>query len=281
MYVTFCFYINKKTYNKLTTIIVIIINLRYYTCMETTLRTVLKQAGLEDKEIKIYLMLLHLGTSHASTLGEKTGMARTTAQFICQQLVKKNLAGRIKKKNAYVFFPENPQKLLFQVRTQMDVLEQTEHQLERFMGQLRAMMNPDTALPKVRFYEGEKEMIHLYEQVLEKKLPIDSLEETGELFTLFPEYPHEFVRKRIENGSFNRCIAPAGNPLNVTNPDKLIEVRMLNKALYPFTWHIKITGDLVGIFSFQKPMPIAIGIEHKDIAKNFRLVFEFMWHTLA
>jgi len=248
---------------------------------DETIQKTLESLGLSEKEIMVYLKLLQVGASAASTLGDRTHIVRSTAQYTCQQLEKKGLVRMVQKGNIYIYTPEAPEKLLLLLGKQKQDLEKKEGQVGSIIGELKSMMNPSAVLPKVQFYEGEEGMIQLYERILELRQPIDSFEEAGELFELFPDYPKEFVRKRIDRKIFNRCIAPKGNPLNVTDPKRFIETRFVDSTKFHFTWHVKICGNLVGIFSFQKHAPVAIAIEHEDIAKNFRLLFEFVWFTLG
>lgn len=271
----------------MTTCIVILVAFCYafvvrpYFMSKDTIRTTLEGLGLTDKEAAIYLLLLQIGTAPASTLADKANIPRSTAQFTCQQLTKSGLLRMVQRANTYLFTPEPPEKLELLLHKQQDELAEKENQLHRIIGELKAMQNPHIILPKVQFYEGEEGMIQLYERILELRQPIDSFEEAGELFELFPDYPKEFVRKRIERKIFNRCIAPKGNPLNVTDSKRFIETRFVDSSTFHFTWHVKICENLVGIFSFQKHAPVAIAIEHEDISRNFRLLFEFVWKTLA
>jgi HTH-type transcriptional regulator, sugar sensing transcriptional regulator len=241
---------------------------------------VLGELGLNEKEISIYLSLLSTGTAPASTLGHRTGIKRSTARYTCQQLHRKGLVRMVQKGDTYLFTHEPPEKLKLLLQKKREELQRKENHVDQIIGELKLMVNPQAVLPKVQFYEGEEEMIRLYERILDLEQPIDSFEESGELFDLFPEYPKEFVRKRIKHKIFNRCIAPKGNPLNVTDPKKFIECRFVDPEKFPFSWHVKICANLVGIFSFQKHASVAIAIEHEDIAKNFRLLFELVWGNL-
>lgn len=244
------------------------------------LNHLLQSLGLEHQEANVYLAALRLGTSPASNIAKRCKIPRSTARYTCEQLVQKQLMVESQRKNTKLYTPENPEKLKKLLEIQMEEVQIKHQQLDVAMHDLKQIFNPYTVMPKVQFYEGEEEMIRLYERILDRREPIDSFEEAGELFELFPDYPDEFVKKRIDRKIFNRCIAPKGNRLNVSNPERLIEVKYLDPKQYPFTWHVKICGDLVGIFSFQKHASMAIAIQHADISKNFRLLFEFFWKTL-
>ncbi len=244
-------------------------------------RTILQQLGLSDKECDIYLGLLTVGSSPASLLARRSGMTRSTAQYTCQQLVRKKLITMVERNNTYIYTCEPPEKLLYLLQHEQEELKNKEDQVHRIIGTLKQMVNPHSVLPKVQFYEGEKGLIEIYDHILDMRLPIDSFEEGGALVELFPEYSKEFVQKRVERKIPNRCIAPTGSPYNVTDPKKFLEVRLIDAKVFPFSCHIKICGDLVGIFSFEKDMPVGIGIHHKNIANNFRLIFDTMWGTIS
>ncbi len=245
-----------------------------------TVQQTLQSLGLNTKECQVYLALLAAGASPASLLGRRTGITRSTAQYICQQLVRKKLATRIERNNTFIYTCEPPEKLLYLLQHEQEEIKEKADQVNRIIGVLKRMVNPNTTLPKVQFYEGQEGLIDLYERMLDMRRPIDSFEEEGALTELFHEYALEFVRKRVERKIPNRCIAPTGSPYNVSDPKKFIEVRLIDAKQFPFSCHIKICGDLVGIFSFEKDSPVGIGIWHRNIADNFRLLFDQLWQTL-
>jgi sugar-specific transcriptional regulator TrmB len=240
----------------------------------------LAELGLNDTEIEIYLALIKVGTAPASALGQRTGITRSTAQYSCQQLAKKNIVTMVRKDNTNLFTAETPERLMGLLERQQKSLQEKEDRLQKVMGSLKQMMNVHAALPKVQFYEGNEGIVKLYDSILDMRKPIDSFEESGKVMEMFPEYGHEYMRKRIERKIFNRCVAPAGSPFNETDPERFIEVRTVDQKKYPFTWHIKMCDDTVGMFSFEEGSAVGIGIRHKDIAFNFHLMFQLVWDSL-
>ena len=49
----------------------------------------LKEFGLNDREVKVYLALLKIGTSSVHSIAEKTGIIRTTVYDIIKSLIEK------------------------------------------------------------------------------------------------------------------------------------------------------------------------------------------------
>lgn len=244
------------------------------------IRPILRSLGLNEKEIILYLMLLQLGTAPASLLGDKTGISRSTAQYTCQQLTKKGLISMATKANTFLYTAEPPEKLLYLLHTEQEELERKETRVNRIIGTLKAMINPDISLPKVQFYEGKKGIIQLYEKILELQSPIDSFEDKGEMTHYISEYVPQFIKKRKKLKILNRVICPDKNEINIDDQKELREVRVLPTEKYPFSCDIKICKDQVSIFSFENTTAVGIAIHHKEIAKNFRLLFQALWEQL-
>ncbi len=243
------------------------------------IRETLKKLGLNEKEITIYLALLSLGNAPASVLGQRTKITRSTAQYTSQKLVKKGLIRSIQKNNTFIYTPESPDKLLYLLDQEKKVIAEKTDQTNRIIGELKSMINPQAILPKVRFFEGKDGLIDLYREILELRTPIDSFEDKGEMAAFIPEFIPEFIQTRIERKIFNRVICPAENTVNKNDIKEFRETRFISKSKFPFSCDIKICKDLVSIFSFDKNTAVGIAIQHQDIAKNFHILFNFMWNS--
>ena len=249
--------------------------------MEKNVQVILKQYGLTEKEIAIYIAVLTIGTSTASSLAHETGMTRSMAQYICQMLLQKGILTMRKEKNTFLYAAEPPEKLVYLLRQQQQELKFKEEQIHGIMSTLKGMMNPKSVLPKVEFYEGVRGIEELYEQILDLEQPLDTFEDNGELVRLVPDCVDHFIRTRKIRGIYNRVICPSDNPINATNPAELRETRMIDAREYPFSGDIAICGDMVSIFSFDTNLPVGIAIRHPDIVRNFKVLFNQMWKMLG
>ena len=72
---------------------------------------VLKNLGLNDKEIKIYLACLRLGPSPVRKIAQESGVNRGTAYDILRSLIKLGLVSYYHKDKNQYFIAENPEKL--------------------------------------------------------------------------------------------------------------------------------------------------------------------------
>jgi sugar-specific transcriptional regulator TrmB len=243
------------------------------------IKSTLLSLGLNDKEIEIYLMLLSVGSSPASTLGNRTGISRSTAQYTCQQLVKKGIIGVSQKNNTFIYVAEPPEKLLFLIDVQQQELEQKKDQVHRIVGSLKSMLNPQLVLPKVQFFEGKAGMQELAERLLDMESPIDAIRDPC-MTEALADSAASLERKRMERRIFTREIRTGDAASCVSAPKEMREVRTVPAAELPFTGDIRICGDMIGILSGDRQAPVGIAIRHRETAENFRMLFNFLWEKL-
>lgn len=242
---------------------------------------VLKSLGLNEKEIEIYLTLLKVGPSPASALGKRTGIVRSTAQYTCQQLAQKGIVRMTHKGTTNLFSAESPEKLVILISRERLNLDEKEYQLKSIVDLLTKMIEPNTVLPRVEFYEGKQEMILLYRKLLDLRQPIDAIEGPWDKNIFFPDFVNEFVKTRIARKIPTRVISPADDPVNTSNPEEFREVRCFSGKKFPYNLDLKICADYLCLFSSDANHPIGISVRHADVAKNFRILFEIFWSSLA
>lgn len=244
------------------------------------IKQALKTIWFNDNEITIYSELLTIWSSAASTLWARTKINKSTVRYICQWLEKKWLIFSIKKDNTFIYTPESPNRLYTLLKEDKRVLKEKEENIEKSIKYFESISNQKTALPKVSFYQWVEWLEKLYTKILDLKQPIDSFEDKWEMFETIPEFVEYFVSERVKRKMFNRVICPSKNTVNKDTPKELRSVKTIDEKLFPFTGDIKICGDHVSIMSFIEKNSVAISITDKDIANNFRVLFDYMWNKL-
>lgn len=253
------------------------------------IKRTLEILDLNDKEIAIYLMLLQVGTSPASTLGDRTQIVRSTAQYTCQQLEKKGLIRMVQKGNVYLYTAEEPEKLLLLLDKQKRELESKEIRVGRIIGQLKGLMNPNAILPKIKFFEGRDGILEGYRHVMdsvgkgEELLSyLHALEELEDEWNL--NKPFADVTKALEKKGI-RCklICPRSvyaqewqkldrPPLRVTRlcdpPDGLSPTEVI------------IFRDSLFAITLERSQLFAYIVENRSITSMHRHMFHQLWNRL-
>lgn len=88
---------------------------------------VLSSIGLNPREIQVYLALMRYGTAPASVVGLRTGMARTTAQYTCQLLVKRGLVQAETQHGTLHFTADTPERLLQSLEREEVAIQRKKH----------------------------------------------------------------------------------------------------------------------------------------------------------
>lgn len=241
---------------------------------------IFEKLGLNKNEAQIYQLLLEKGPLGVKPILFNTKLKRGNAYYHLDSLEKKELVETTKTRGRTIFMAKHPEQLDLLLTKQKAALAAAEEELGKNLPELRSIFQLATTKPGVKFYEGKEGIIKIYEDLLAQGANIDSIEDKGEMAAFIPEYVKEFVAKRIKKNIFNRVIAPSNNPINLSNSKELRETRGLPVAQFPFRMDIKIAGNGVSLISFQKDNPIGILIENKEIADNFKMLFELLWKLL-
>ena len=237
----------------------------------------LKSLGLNDNEIIIYSELLTIGSSVASTIAARTKINKSTVRYICQWLEKKWLILSIKKDSTFIYSPESPHRLHTLIDKEKILLEEKEKNIKQSIEYFENLKNKKTLLPQVSFYQWKEWLEKLYTKILEINKPIDSIEDKWEMFDAIPEFVDYFIWQRKEKKIYNRVICASNNLINTENKEELRSVKTIDENLFPFSWDIKICWDHVSIMSFVENNSVWISITDKNIADNFRVMFNYMW----
>jgi sugar-specific transcriptional regulator TrmB len=110
------------------------------------LQNTLQHLGYSEKEARIYLALLELGTSPASTIARFIGENRVTTYSVLKVLVKRGLILESKKNTIQVYTALSPDILIEQERSKYETLESS-------LPELLSLMNQHSTRPKVTSYE--------------------------------------------------------------------------------------------------------------------------------
>lgn len=243
---------------------------------------VLENLGLTDKEVAIYLALLPVGSAPASVLGSRTGINRSTAQYICQQLAKKGIIKALEKNHTYIYTPESPDKLIYLIDQEREKLDEKEDQTNRIIGQLKAMINPQATLPKVRYFEGVDGIIEMFEDALsEGKTLYGAAKLDNAVDERILKYVQErYVPKRIELG-FEAYMLFNDDEMtrNYQKKDEAMHrVSLLMPVKdFPFEASHHIYGDKVAYYSWNKNDLSGVIIQNTNIHKTAFSIFKSAW----
>jgi sugar-specific transcriptional regulator TrmB len=238
----------------------------------------LMNLGLSDKDAAVYEALLSKGPMTVPDMLATTPYKRGDLYNIIASLDSFGLLAIQQKGKRKVYAPADPAQLESLVReAERDVEKQKKH-VERVLPEFISLYRLISGKPGMRLYEGKEGIIRAYEELLDLRAPIDSIEDKGEMAAFIPEYFPKFIKKRISRGIRNRVVAPSTNEINETSEKELRETRTVDVKKFPFGMDIKICGRAVLMVTLTEAQAIAVRMDHDEIAANFRVLFELLWH---
>jgi len=245
--------------------------------METQL---LEQAGLTNGESRVYLSLLHLGSTTIGPILDKSGVTKSIIYRILDRLMEKGLASYIIKEKTRYYEAAMPEKLLEYVEEQEREIHKTKEQLSKVLPSLKLIQQSKTG-SQVKIFEGFKGMITVHEKRYEKLKRGDSYFFLG----IPPEQP-KYFHAYWQRDHMRR--AKAGIKCDLLyHPDtarKILENRNTyrgNDARY-MPINIETPAWLMGykdviVIGLPGDDPITIEITNERIAKSFRSYFQWFW----
>lgn len=240
-----------------------------------TLDAVLKQLGLTQKEAAVYLAVLELGQAPVLRIAQKAGIKRPTAYITLAELQEKGFVVSIPKGATTLYQAVDPEDIFRRFDEKVGALKEA-------LPELKSLFNVAPGKPKVRFYEGKKNILTLYE---------DEIFQGGESMSAFSPkdwiatYGMEEMRNLLGLMKANDVTLQdllADSPeareyLKEKNRLQLGDTKLLPND-FTLGTDLLVYGDTVAMISLTNL--IAVVIEDRAIAHAQRQFLEFLWKTL-
>lgn len=235
------------------------------------LTSLFQKLGLTDKEAKIYLANLEIGSSPVSKIASKAKINRVTTYDILEKLIKKGLINFIVRAKVKYFTATDPELVVNEFKKRSEELQKALPDLKRLHG--------DTVHPRVRYFEGVEGIKNIYTDTLTSKTEILNYCNSKQIRAFWPGYDIEYVKERAKNGIFLKGIAPEdeyGHQVQNQDKDNNREIRLISKEKFNFSNEINIYDDKVAIISSKDEL-IGMIIESHEIAETQRSIFKMVW----
>jgi HTH-type transcriptional regulator, sugar sensing transcriptional regulator len=231
----------------------------------------LREFGLTDKEIKVYLAALKLGSALVQEIAENAGTYRTYTYDVLKSLKEKGLVSHAVKSGKQYFEVAEPEKLL-------NVLKEKENKINGILPELKNLYKSVSEKPKIEIYEGKEGLKTMLDDIIRTKKEILVYGSTKKQLDLLKFYFPNFIKRRVEEKIKTKVItenSKEAREINKKNKEKFREVRFLSKEI-EFSTATNIYGDKVAILSLENDI-FGIIIENKNIADTQRTIFNMFW----
>lgn len=237
----------------------------------TNLTTILQNLGLNEKEAKVYLACLELGSATVQEVSDKAGVKRTSVYNFLEDMKARGFITEVKHGKRILLIAEDPHALLKKA-------DEQKKQLEEMLPEFLSIYNLPGEKPKVKFYQGAEGLKRVYEDTLKEGGPIYLVSDYERMFeAIESEWMWEYAKRRTEKNIKAFSIAKEGTraqEVKKQDIEQLRETRLLKEV--DFETEINIYGDKVALLSFRRPYAGVI-IEDRAIAQTLKSMWKIIW----
>jgi HTH-type transcriptional regulator, sugar sensing transcriptional regulator len=157
---------------------------------------ILIQAGLSEKEAKIYEILLKLGKTQASPIVKESKLKRATVYSVLEELQKKSLVEKDESSPIVTFRAKHPYALKSYLQSRVQEVKRTEEKLDTILSSYISQYHDSQVRPGVRFYEGKDGMWEVLMDSLSSKSEILSIVDVEAVYKYAKDINDKYVESR-------------------------------------------------------------------------------------
>src|SRR3989338_4393173 len=218
---------------------------------------ILKGIGFEEKEAKIYLVLIKFGNSPASKIGEELGYDRTTTYYALLRMVEKGYVTYLIKNGVKYFQPVSPEKILSKVKESESAFSEIIPELKKISGLGQSDFS-------VELYKGKEGLNTLYRDIIEQGGELLSFGVDEKTFIDFDILHFKRYVKEVDRGKLKERILTHSEATEFGS--KKSQYRFLPNEYFSPT-PVAIYGDNVAIVIWEPTLHIFV-IESQALAKS-------------
>jgi len=244
--------------------------------MDANLLITLQNYGLSEKEARVYLTVLELGTSIASTIARRAELNRVTVYTILEDLKRDGIVNETTKETIKYYSVISPDILLKQ-------LEQKYESFKEKVPELLALAEKFGNKIRVQFFEWVEWMVKMYNDLLNSTTePIHSFLGLQDMQPLLKKRLfNEFVPQRIKLKIPAKVIVSdhqANTDYKKLDKKACKETRVIKSSLFALYGEINIYAEnRVAIAMFNDKEMSWIVIHSKSLHDSLKSIFDLVW----
>ena len=240
---------------------------------------ILKEIGLTESEIKVYLALLKLGQTTAGKIVDEAKVTRSKIYDILERLKDKGLVGYIIKESTKYFSATNPNNILRYLEEKEKKIQEEKDSIKKILPELLNQQKLSQKDKDAEVYIGINRMKNAFNVLVEE---FESKEpyyvfgagkgENVEQIQIFFSQLH-LKRKEKKVKSFIIFNESSRSLFEEQEKSKLVEVRYIKQST-PTAINVYKDYTIMAILTKE---PITLLIKNKETADSFREYFKLMW----
>ena len=246
--------------------------------------------GLREKEAKIYIALLELEVAGVSEIARKTGINRSSAYVVLEELKKKKLVSvAVGEGGVQRYAASSPEIFLQQAegreKTQKDVMEK----IRKTLPELKALHKDTKVRPKVYVYTDHEAVRHSFYDIFREQISkgMKKFRVYEDMSDVKKFLPADFIREDVLE------IKKSGAKMYVISPDNKDAKSVIGEykkfgsndkfAIIPKGKFRRIKGQIQSFSIYEDKIEFfsqdsfLIVIENREIADLLKSIFDLAW----
>lgn len=246
--------------------------------MDANLLITLQNYGLSEKEARVYLTVLELGTSIASTIARRAELNRITTYTLLEDLKRDGIVTETTKEGVKYYSVISPDILLKQ-------REQKYESFKEKIPELLAIADKLGNKPKIHFFEWLEGMKKMYSELLtSKEHIIRSFLWSHETHPVLRDHLNiHFVPQRVKykiKAKVICCDSDENKSYHKINKKNLVEVKFIKDPIFHISCGIDIYAwNKVSFALFSSDEMSGVVVTSKKLHDTLASIFDFIWKT--
>ncbi len=237
---------------------------------------ILKEIGLTDSEIEVYLDLVKHDESLASETASRVKISRTYIYDAIKNLIDKGLIIYVIKNNRKYFRSLEVGKLLEYLDERTAQLKKQKEEVNDLIKELKVFQKPIKEKPLVEIFEGKEGLKTILNDIVKQDKDIIAWGATDRIKDYLPDWFLErYVKEKAKKKIKTRQLHVEGEK-TLKGPGYILKA-VTKEFSGPVTFGAY--SNRVVIF-FWSEIPIVIRVINKEISDSFRKHFEHLWRRI-
>ncbi len=241
----------------------------------------LRELGLTEGEIKVYLALISLGENTSGPIVDESGVSISKVYTILDRLARKGLVSHIVKRKTKYFKAADPNRLLTFLLEKEQNLRAQEENLKKLIPELELRQESAFTAETAQVYDGLKGIQTARERTLQIMKKGDEMWIVGIARTPYDRltpYFGEYHKRRYDKGIkcnylYNEYARKPFGEESAKYP--LSDVRYMPEELITHAW-MEIYADTVTI-GINKGKSFSVVIQNQEVANSFKIYAKMLW----
>ena len=240
---------------------------------------VLKDLGLTDGEIRVYLALLEIGTSSAGNILKKSKISPSKIYHVLERLIAKGIVSYIMVGKIKHFKAAPPKNILSYIERRKSELTSHENEFKKIIPLLEEKQKPESKKFNAEIFEGINGLMTVFDMTLELK--------KGETFyvfgyneyasSLFDSYWRDYYKRCDKKGIIRKVIFDYDAWfLKKRAGRKMSHYRYMPQGIATPSW-VLIFGDKVATAIVTPNQKVCFLLQNKEAAKSYVQYFNLLW----